>query len=199
MTENDINAPTLDEETLKRIKGMMVWSAKDLSWLMLGYDPREAAESRDMYKHSAERNEARAVVDRAITYGFLPSKPGSRADTVFNYGDSVLCDDAIKWVNTSPACEQYRETFPQFSITETHLEETEVKRLQRALGALVLGLARKGGQWESGGKPNISNIVTTATDGVQDASGRAPNGYGKTTLTDTISAALKACQKDMNT
>ncbi|OZB79607.1 MAG: hypothetical protein B7X29_00100 [Halothiobacillus sp. 13-55-115] len=76
-------------------------------------------------------------------------------------------------------------------------EETEKRRLERALGALVLGLANKGGSWGSANNPNISSIVSCALAVVQNETGDTPNGYGKTTLTDTINAAIKACQREL--
>lgn len=77
-------------------------------------------------------------------------------------------------------------------------EETEVRRLQRTLGALVLGLARDASKWRNGNKPNVSAIVSTSLNGVSDESGNAPHGFSDTTFTNTINAALKACQSELN-
>ncbi|HQT43010.1 MAG TPA: hypothetical protein PLD79_03365 [Halothiobacillus sp.] len=82
-------------------------------------------------------------------------------------------------------------------IPSTASEDTEKRRLERALGALVLGLANKSGSWGSPNNPNISSIVSCALDFVQNETGDTPNGYGKTTLKDTINAAVKACQREL--
>lgn len=83
-------------------------------------------------------------------------------------------------------------------IPSTASEDTEKRRLERALGALVLGLANKSGSWGSANNPNISSIVSCALAVVQDKDGHTPYGYGKSTLTNTINAAVEACQRELN-
>ena len=76
-------------------------------------------------------------------------------------------------------------------------ENTEIIRLQRTLGALVLGLAKKPGSLSNNGIPNVSSIVEVAEVGMQNKNGKAPHGYGNTTFTNAINAALSRCQKEI--
>lgn len=78
-------------------------------------------------------------------------------------------------------------------------DETEIRRLQRALGALVLGLAKaeSTSKWKSGDSPNVSTIVATAMEGVMAEHGSVPHGYSKTTLTNTIKTALQAIKDEI--
>lgn len=77
-------------------------------------------------------------------------------------------------------------------------DETEVRRLQRALGALALGMAKQSDKWRNGDNPNVSAFVNAALSGAQDEHGNAPYGYGESTLSDTIGKALKACQNELD-
>ena len=76
-------------------------------------------------------------------------------------------------------------------------EETKVKRLERALGALALGLAKASPRWKNGEAPNISELTAAALDAMkQNEWVNPPHGYGKETISKTISEAIKAVQKD---
>jgi hypothetical protein len=71
---------------------------------------------------------------------------------------------------------------------------TEIKRLQRTVAALALGLAAKPGTYNKAGKPNVSQLAKLATEHLRDAtSDRTPHGFSETTVRQTIAAALKAC------
>lgn len=163
MTENHLNAPTLDEEELV---SRDAWSVNDLAWLLLGQTPDPER------PFNAERNQAQKTIEAAIRAGALPLIPGGHTPDTLYGSQLIRPQDAIKWARGKADGWRYKKTFPRFSSIETplkdseRLEETEVKRLQKALSALVLGLAKKGGKWASGGKPNISTIVTMAIEGV---------------------------------
>jgi len=77
-------------------------------------------------------------------------------------------------------------------------EDTEIRQLQRTLGALVLGLAKSSDKYGNNGLPNVSSIVGVAEQGGQDKGGKAPHGWGNTTFTNTINAALLVCQKELD-
>lgn len=73
-------------------------------------------------------------------------------------------------------------------------QDSELKRTQRALAALVLGLADKYPVYRSGEKPNAKQLARLATEHLRDAtSDRTPHGFSETTVRQVISAALKAC------
>jgi len=76
-------------------------------------------------------------------------------------------------------------------------EETKVKRLERALGALALGLAQSSTGWRNGETPNISAIASLALKAIkQNEDASRPHGYGETSIYNAISEAIKAVQKD---
>jgi len=73
-------------------------------------------------------------------------------------------------------------------------DETEIKRLQRTVAALALGLADKYPVYRYGEKPNISKLVSLAIDHLRSEQGdQVPNGFGKSTMENTIKAALESC------
>jgi len=73
-------------------------------------------------------------------------------------------------------------------------DETEIKRLQRTIAALALGLAAKPGTYNKAGKPNVLQLAKVATEHLRDGqSDRTPHGFSETTVRNTITAALKAC------
>jgi len=77
---------------------------------------------------------------------------------------------------------------------EINAGDSELKRTQRALAALVLGLADKYPVYRSGEKPNAKQLARLATEHLRDAtSDRTPHGFSETTVRQAISAALKAC------
>lgn len=72
--------------------------------------------------------------------------------------------------------------------------EAELKRAQRTLAALALGLAKNYPSYKIGEKPNASQLARLATDHLRDAQNdRTPHGFSETTARQTISAALRAC------
>lgn len=75
-------------------------------------------------------------------------------------------------------------------------EETENQRLKRTLAALVLGLARQR-KYKTGDKPNISQMVELAQEGVTDKNGNIKYGYGKNTLRDAIDTALEFAKTEL--
>ena len=76
-------------------------------------------------------------------------------------------------------------------------EETKVKRLERALGALALGLAKDATKYRNGDGANISAIAATALKSIrQNEDDSRPRGYGETIIYNAISEAVKAVQKD---
>lgn len=116
------------------------------------------------------------------------------------YPAGGLPEDAVLVVRTSALMDFERRCLsaPDDGDMPSITEETEVRRLQRALGALVLGMANDAAKWRNGNKPNVSAFVSAALKGVQNEHGDTPDGYGKTTLGDTINAALKACQSELD-
>lgn len=73
-------------------------------------------------------------------------------------------------------------------------DDSELKRTQRAMAALVLGLADKHPAYKSGDKPNASQLARTATEHLRDEHhDRTPPGFSETTVRQVIAAALKAC------
>jgi len=80
------------------------------------------------------------------------------------------------------------------SVDLVQVEDSELKRTQRALAALVLGLADKYPAYRSGEKPNATQLARLATEHLRDAaSDRTPHGFSETIVRQAISAALKAC------
>jgi len=92
----------------------------------------------------------------------------------------------------------YAGTMPDLSAKTKAKEDTEIRQLQRTLGALVLGLAKSSDKYDNNGLPNVSSIVGVAEQGGQDKGGKAPHGWGNTTFTNTINAALLVCQKELD-
>lgn len=78
--------------------------------------------------------------------------------------------------------------------------DTELKRTQRTLAALAIGLAGKYPAYKNGRKPNAAQLARVATDHLRDAtSDRTPHGFSETTARLTIAEALKACPDLANT
>lgn len=72
--------------------------------------------------------------------------------------------------------------------------ETEIKRIQRTVAALALGLAAKSGTYNKAGKPNVSQLAKLATEHLRDEKNdRTPHGFGPSTVRSVITDALKAC------
>ena len=96
-------------------------------------------------------------------------------DTLARFTASLLNDDAVE----PPA---------------TSANDSEIKRLQRTVAALALGLADKYPVYRYGEKPNISKLVSLAIDHLRSEQGdQVPNGFGKSTMENTIKAALESC------
>lgn len=92
---------------------------------------------------------------------------------------------------TVTADENSKECTPEITALD---DETEVKRLQRTVAALALGLAAKPGIYNKADKPNVSQLAKLATEHLRDGQNdRTPHGFSETTVRNTISAALKAC------
>jgi hypothetical protein len=73
-------------------------------------------------------------------------------------------------------------------------DESEIKRLQRTVAALTLGLMKKHSTYNRNGEPNASQLAKLATEHLRDAtSDRTPHGFSETTVRNTITAALNAC------
>jgi hypothetical protein len=73
-------------------------------------------------------------------------------------------------------------------------DDTELRCTQRALAAIALGLAEKYPTYRHGEKPNISKLVSLAIDHLRSEQGdQTPSGFGKTTMENTIKAALESC------
>jgi len=87
------------------------------------------------------------------------------------------------------------EPVENLDASENNSEETENKKLKRALAAIVLGLS-KTAKYKIGDKPNISRIVELALEGVSDPNGSVKFGYGKNTIRDAINIALEFAQTE---
>lgn len=118
--------------------------------------------------------------------------------------DQLVCwtDDLEHLVNRGRI--QKREARPTYTATPdsarqnavqaTTDDESEIKRLQRTVAALALGLAAKPGTYNKAGRPNVSQLAKLATEHLRDAtSDRTPPGFSDTIVRNTITAALKAC------
>lgn len=81
---------------------------------------------------------------------------------------------------------------------DTGTEDTELRRTQRTLAALAIGLADKHPAYRHGEKTNVKALAETATDHLRDANGRTPHGFSDRTARDAITAALKACRDLLN-
>jgi hypothetical protein len=77
---------------------------------------------------------------------------------------------------------------------QTNTEATELRRTQRTLAALAIGLAEKHPGYKHGSKPNALQLAKLATEHLRDGeSDRTPHGFSETTARQTITEALKAC------
>jgi hypothetical protein len=71
-------------------------------------------------------------------------------------------------------------------------DDSEIARLQRTVAGLALGLMREYPKYRHGDKPNISKLTDLATDHLRSENGdRPPHGFGKSTISDAIKAALE--------
>ena len=72
--------------------------------------------------------------------------------------------------------------------------ERELKRLQRTVAALALGLAVNHNTYGRVGKPNVLQLAKVATEHLRDGQNdRTPHGFSESTVRQTITAALNAC------
>jgi hypothetical protein len=77
-------------------------------------------------------------------------------------------------------------------------DDSEIARLQRTVAGLALGLMREYPKYRYGDKPNISKLTDLATDHLRSEHGdRPPHGFGKSTISDAIKAALER-YRDLN-
>ncbi|PSF12359.1 hypothetical protein C7H09_03890 [Marinobacter fuscus] len=91
-----------------------------------------------------------------------------------------------------------RQHYPPQTGAEGITETAELRRTQRTLAALAIGLADKHGTYSHGNKPNIKALAEIATGHLRDANGRTPHGFSDRTARDAITAALKACPDLLN-
>ena len=132
-----------------------------------------------------------------------PEILGIGRDPVFNLFDLVCwTEDLERLVKRGRI--QKRPTKPPQTVTTDSTsqaapilpvdDETEIKRLQRTVAALALGLAAKGGTYGKAGKPNVSQLERLATEHLRDGQDdRAPPGFGPSTVRKAITDALNAC------
>ncbi|MDO3721784.1 hypothetical protein QVZ43_08595 [Marinobacter sp. chi1] len=72
--------------------------------------------------------------------------------------------------------------------------EPELRRTQRALAALAIGLAERHPTYRHGTKPNALQLARIATEHLRDeTSDRTPHGFSETIVRQAISDSLKAC------
>jgi hypothetical protein len=124
-------------------------------------------------------------VDREIAFSVpIQAMPeGSYLGVRFSELSQLLTGDSA---NTE------RQEYPPAMVTLNG--ESNVKRLQRTVAALALGLAAKPGTYSKAGKPNVSQLAKLATEHLRDGqSDRTPPGFSDTTVRNTITAALEAC------
>jgi len=101
-------------------------------------------------------------------------------------------------IPTHPLVRAYEKLF-EFQESErvqlaAPTDEAEIKRLQRTVAALALGLAAKPGTYNKAGKPNVSQLAKLATEHLRDGQNdRTPHGFSESTVRQTITAALNAC------
>lgn len=76
-------------------------------------------------------------------------------------------------------------------------EETELKRTQRALGALAIQIANEKPRLMNGTAPNVLQIAEYAIQAVSNAEGKAPHGYGCATIRDALTVAIDTVNKDL--
>jgi hypothetical protein len=129
---------------------------------------------------------------------FIPNDSGPE--------DASLAERA-EWVNEIPKSASLvlsNDTLARFTASllnddeveppATSANDSEIKRLQRTVAALALGLAAKPGTYNKAGKPNVSQLAKLATEHLRDGqSDRTPPGFSDTTVRNTITAALNAC------
>jgi hypothetical protein len=101
-------------------------------------------------------------------------------------------------IPTHPLVRAYDKFFElkesELAQSEAPTDETEIKRLQRTVAALALGLAAKPGTYNKAGKPNVSQLAKLATEHLRDGQNdRTPHGFSESTVRQTITAALNAC------
>jgi hypothetical protein len=78
------------------------------------------------------------------------------------------------------------------TLPATTDDDSEVARLQRTVAGLALGLMREYPKYRHGDKPNISKLTDLAIDHLRSEDRDQPlYGFGKSTINDTIKAALK--------
>jgi len=86
----------------------------------------------------------------------------------------------------------------QSALPATTNDDSEFARLERTVAALALGLMREYPKYRYGDKPNISKLTDLATDHLRSEHGdRPPHGFGKSTRSDAIKAALER-YRDLN-
>jgi|SRR5690554_2809823 len=91
-------------------------------------------------------------------------------------------------------CRTYDTSTAASSQPESDRELTVLRRTQRTLAALAMGLAKNHRAYNNNGKPNASQLAKLATEHLRDAtSDRTPHGFSETTARQTIAEALKAC------
>jgi hypothetical protein len=126
-------------------------------------------------------DDQKSLADRAVPVTTLPASASlvvSR-ETLAKFTASLLSNEADTDQNAPPAATD---------------DDSEIKRLQRTVAALALGLAAKPGTYNKAGKPNVSQLAKLATEHLRDAtSDRTPPGFGDSTVRNTITAALNAC------
>ncbi|MEQ5837457.1 hypothetical protein [Marinobacter sp. NFXS9] len=106
----------------------------------------------------------------------------------------VTREELQRFERAHSANQEQHPTNAESEDATTAPTDSELKRTQRTLAALVLGLAEKYPGYRAGEKPNASQIARLATEHLRDAdSDRTPHGFSETTVRQTIAAAIKAC------
>jgi hypothetical protein len=102
--------------------------------------------------------------------------------------------DALLSVHSSPDTHTDHQNGPPTTADD----DSEIARLQRTVAGLALGLMREYPKYRHGDKPNISKLTDLATDHLRSEHGdRPPHGFGKSTISDAIKAALER-YRDLN-
>jgi len=124
---------------------------------------------------------------------FLSFQPENSAPLVIKVLWDLLPDETMIGITREELDNLLTDNTAASDQPESETEATELRRTQRTLAALAIGLAKKHRTYSHGKKASVNALAETATDHLRDANGRTPHGFSDRTARDAIAAALKAC------
>jgi hypothetical protein len=120
---------------------------------------------------------------------YLSFQPDSQAPWVIKVLWDLLPEETMIGIARDELDNLLTEGEPETTPGES-TEATELRRTQRTITALAIGLAKKYPSYRHGEKPNVSQLAVLAAEPFLDENAKSPTGWTSATFKKAIEAAL---------